>query len=271
MRRLLEADFKVRALVRSPEKGGRARSLGAEIAVGDVREPRALQDATTGCSGVFSALAAGPGRGGAEEVEYAGNMNLLRAAKEEGAERFVYVSALMADHPLARGVGELREKARFEEELFGSGLSVTALRPAMLMETLLLALQGNVAFVPGKQRNSLSWISADDVARAAVRAFGSGIEGRHELASPERYTFDEAYERIGRIKGRRIRVLHPPIITMRAPGLVLSQVGDLARMFDFFDRVGYATDPAPLRDLFEIEAVTLEEWAERVFREGVSG
>jgi uncharacterized protein YbjT (DUF2867 family) len=224
-----------------------------------------------GCSGVFSALAAGPGRGGAEAVEYRGNVNLLRAAREAGAERFVYVSALMADHPLARGVGEFREKARFEENLLGSGLSVTVLRSAMLMETLLLALRGGVAFIPGRQRRDVSWVSADDVARAATRAFERGIEGRHELAGPDRCTFDDAYARISRAGGRRIFVLHPPILAMRAPGLLIPPVGDLARMFDFFDRAGYAADPASLRDVFGVEAVTLEEWAGRVFRQISSG
>ncbi len=35
-------------------------------------------------------------------------------------------------------------------------------------------------------------------------------------------------------------------------------------MFALFDASGYATDPAPLRDVFGVEALTIEEWAGRV-------
>jgi uncharacterized protein YbjT (DUF2867 family) len=261
---LLEAGFEVRALVR------RARGLrvaGAEAVIGDVTRPESLAGAVAGCSGVFSALAAGPGRGDAETVEYRGNVNLLSAALSAGVSRFVYSSALMADHPLACGVGEFREKARFEKKLAETeGLSHTILRPSMFMETLLLALRGPVAFVPGRQSRPVSWISASDVARAAVRAFQRDITGRHELAGPDSGTFDEAYSRLARVRGRRIVVLHPPLFSMMLPGRLVPYVGDLARMFAFFDSAGYAADPAPLRDFFGVEALTIEEWAGRVSR-----
>jgi hypothetical protein len=65
------------------------------------------------------------------------NLNLLSAALEAGVGRFVYSSALLADHQLAQKVGSLREKARFERELLTTeGISSTILRPAIFMETL---------------------------------------------------------------------------------------------------------------------------------------
>jgi uncharacterized protein YbjT (DUF2867 family) len=219
VRRLLEAGYDVRALVRSAGKAERLRSLGAEPVVGDVTKPDTLAPAVEGCSGVFSALAAGPGRGDAETVEYAGNVNLLR--------------------------------------------------PWEFIEVLLLALRGPLAFVPGRQRRTVSWISVGDVALAAVRAFERDITGLHELAGPDSCTFDEAYSRLARAWGTRITVLHPPLFTMRLPGLLLPHVGDLARMFAFFDAALYVIDPAPLRDLFGVEALTIEGWARRVSRPGL--
>lgn len=272
VRHLLEAGYEVRALVRRAEKAAKLRELGAEVVLGDVTKPDTLRPAVEGCRGVFSALAAGPGRGDAQTVEYRGNMNLLRAVEAAGIRRFVYSSALMADHPLAREVAEFREKARFEGELAeASGVSHAILRPAMFMETLLMPLQGPVAFVPGRQRLPVSWISAEDIGRGAARAFERDIEGRHELAGPDRCTWDEAYARIGEAGRRRITVLHPPIAAMSLPGRFVPQVGDLARMFAFFDAEGYATDPAPLREVFGIEAISLREWGERVFRSGSLG
>ena len=271
VRHLLEAGFDVRALVRSAERGIRLLSSGAEPIVGDVTEPETFEPALAGCAGVFCALSAETGRE-AEEVEYRGNVNLLSAACRAGVSRFVYSSALLADHPLAQAVGTLREKARFEEILLETnGLSATVLRPVMFMETLLLALRGPVAFVPGSQRRPARWISANDVALTAVRAFEWDVSGRHELAGPDTATFDEAYRRLSRVWGRRIVVLHPPLATMRLAGRFSAPVEELAGMFALFDAAGYASGSPALRETFGVEATTIEEWAGRVSRPGSFG
>ncbi len=260
--RLLEAGFEVRALVRRPEKGDRLRSLGAELTVGDATAPGTLGSAVRGCSGIFSALGAGPGRGSPEDVEYQGNMNLLSAARSAGVGRFVYSSVLMADYPLAQKVGAFREKARFEQELLAAeDVSSTILRPAIFMETLHMMLQGPVAFIPGRQRRPLSWIAVKDIARAAVRSFEEDILGRHELAGPETVTFDEAFGRLARARGERIRMLHVPLISLQLAGRASSYVRELANMMALFDAMGFATDPSVLRETFGVPALTIEEWA----------
>jgi uncharacterized protein YbjT (DUF2867 family) len=271
VRHLLDRSFEVRALVRSAEKGEGLRSLGAETIVGDVTEPETLAPTLDGCAGIFSALSAATERE-AEEIEYRGNVNLLRAARSAGVRRFVYSSALLVDHPLAQKVGTFREKARFEETLLGAeGISATVLRPVMFMETMLIALSGPVAFVPGRQRRPVGWISASDVARAAACAFEKDIHGRHELAGPDTATFDEAYRRFSTALGKRITVLHPPLSVMRLAGRFSPAVEELANMFALFEAAGYAADPAPLRDLFGVEALTIEEWAGQVSRMGPFG
>ena len=263
-RHLLRAGFEVRALVRNAEKGRPLRALGAEVVIGDVTKPDSLAPAIVGCSGVYSALAA-EGES-ASEVEYRGNLNLLSAAEEAGVSRFVYSSALLVDHPLAQKVSAFREKWRFEEVLLrAKSVTPTVLRPAMFMETLLMAFRGPVAFVPGRQQKPASWISASDVALAAVRAFERGITGRHELAGPDRETFDDAHARLARVQ-EKIRVLHPPLALMHVPGLVSEEVRELANMFTLFDTAGYAPDPTPLRDKFGVRAQTIEEWASEVSR-----
>ncbi len=259
---LLGAGFEVRALVRSAEKGAPLRSLGAEVAVGDATAPDTLGPAVRGCSGILSALGAGPGRGAPEDVEYRGNLNLLSAALEAQVGRFVYSSVLMADHPLAQRIGAFREKARFEQELLAAGdLSSTILRPAIFMETLDMMLRGSVAFIPGRQRRPVSFIAARDIARAAVRAFQADILGRHELAGPDTTTFDGAFERLGKVRGKKIRALHVPLAALRVPGRFSSYVRELANMMALFDAVGFATDPSVLLDTFGVPALTIEEWA----------
>ena len=271
VRHLAKAGFEARALVRSAEKGEKARAAGAEPVVGDVTRPETLAPALEGCDGVFSALATATERD-AVEIEYRGNVNLLSAAREAGGSRFVYSSALFADHPLARDVGTFREKARFEEVLLAeAGVSSTILRPVMFMETLLMASSGPVAFVPGRQRRIISWIRADDVARAAVRAFERDVTGRHELAGTDFATFDEAYRRLSAARGRRTFVLHPPLSAMRLAGRFSPAVEELAAMFALFDAEGYASSSPALRENFGIDAVGIEEWARRLFGSGSFG
>lgn len=268
---LLEAGYEVSALVRNAGKGEGLRSLGAAVFEGDVTRSETLAPAIDGCAGVFSALSSGTERE-AEEVEYRGNVNLLRAAREAGVRRFVYSSALLADHPLAQRVGTFREKARFEEALLGAnGVSATVLRPVMFMETLLLASSGPVAFVPGRQRHRVGWVAASDVARAAVAAFERDITGRHELAGPDTATFDEAYRRLSRVRGKRMIVLHPPLPAMRLAGRISPAVEELTSMFALFDAAGYASDSPALRETFGVEALTIEEWAGRVSGARTSG
>lgn len=263
---LLEAGFEVRALVRSAGKGERLRAQGAEIVLGDVTQPGSLAPALEGCASVFSALSASTDKQ-AQEIEYQGNINLLSAAREAGVGRFVYSSALLADHPLARRVGTFREKAHFEEALLGADdISATILRPVMFMETLLMALQGSIAFVAGPQRRPVAWISASDVGHAAARAFERDITGRHELAGPDIATFDEAYRRLSRARSRRIVVLHPPLAAMRLAGRISAPVEELANMFALFDTAGYASDSPALRDTFGVDAISIEVWAEQVSR-----
>jgi uncharacterized protein YbjT (DUF2867 family) len=262
VKNLLEEGFEVRALVRRPEKGKRLRAMGAELAVGDVTTPNTLKDAVRGCSGIFSALAAGPGRRAAENVEYQGNIRLLSAARSAGIGHFVYSSVHLADHPLAQRVGAFREKARFEKELMAAeDVSSTILRPAIFMETLDMMIQGPVAFVPGRQRRPVSLIAARDIARAAVRALQRDILGRYELAGPETVTFDDAFHRLGKIRGEKIRTLHVPLVTLRAAGLFSPYVREMAHMMALFDEVGFATDPSALRETFGVPALTIEEWA----------
>ena len=259
---LLKAGFEVRVLVRRAEKGERLRSLGAEVAVGDATAPETLEPAVQGCSGVFSALGAGPGRGAPEMVEYRGNLNLLSAARSAGVGRFVYSSVHLADHPLAQKVGAFREKARFERELLTvEDVSSTILRPAIFMETLDMMIQGPVAFVPGRQRRPVSFIAARDIARAAVRAFQADLQGRYELAGPESLTFDDAFERLGRGRGKGMRVFHVPLMAMRLYGRTSPYARELANMMAFFDAVGFAADPSVLHDTFGIPALSIEEWA----------
>jgi nucleoside-diphosphate-sugar epimerase len=168
MRRLLKAGSRPAPWRAAPVRESPC-ALSAEVAVGDVTRPEKLALALEGCTGVFSALSASTDRQ-AGEVEYRDNVNLLSAAREAGMQRFVYTSALLVDHLLARRVGIFREKTRFEEVLLGAeDVCADRFASCVFMETLLMALSGHVAIVPSRQPCPVCWISVSNVDLAAVR------------------------------------------------------------------------------------------------------
>ena len=140
-RRLLEQGKDVRILVRhnSPSeqlaKEGRATSAeelleaGAEPVYGDLRDRASLDGALEGIETVIT-TANSVGRGGEDNpqsVDLEGNRNLIEAAREAGAEHFVFVSSLGADpdHP----VPFMRGKGRSEASLREGGMDYTILAP----------------------------------------------------------------------------------------------------------------------------------------------
>src|ERR1039457_495016 len=89
---------KVRALVRATsakEKLGTLRSCGAELCVGDLKDPGSLSSACRGVDAVISTASSTFSRQAGdsiESVDAAGQLNLVNAAQAAGIGRFVFVS-----------------------------------------------------------------------------------------------------------------------------------------------------------------------------------
>ena len=88
----------VRALVRrtsNPDKVNALRSLGCELATGDLKDPPRIQAACQGISALISTasstLSRQPGDS-IESVDLQGQLALANAARSAGVRRFIYVS-----------------------------------------------------------------------------------------------------------------------------------------------------------------------------------
>jgi NAD(P)-dependent dehydrogenase (short-subunit alcohol dehydrogenase family) len=88
----------VRALVRrtsNPDKVNALRSLGCELATGDLKDPPQIQAACQGISALISTasstLSRQPGDS-IESVDLQGQLALANAARSAGVRRFIYVS-----------------------------------------------------------------------------------------------------------------------------------------------------------------------------------
>ena len=221
--RLAAAGHEVRVLTRDP---AHAHGLGADVSVGDVRDPATLARAARGVTTVISAVhgfLGGRGAGPAQ-VDDVGNANLVRAAVDAGAEHLVLLSVLDArpDHPMSLH----RAKYAAEQHVRGSGLSWTILRPSSYVETWIGIVgaklaAGGPALVFGRADNPVNFVSARDVATLAVRAATDpSLRGETiDVAGTDNLTMTQLAEHLG---AERIR--HVPRGALRVLSTVLPPV-----------------------------------------------
>lgn len=131
----------VLSIVRKPEQSDDIREAGGEPVSCDLENASEEQvaEAVGAVDAVVFAAGAGPGSGPERKwtVDYGAAVELITAAKTLGIERYVMVSSIGAD---PSHVGDdtfsvyLRAKGKADEELRGSGLAYTIVRPARLTD-----------------------------------------------------------------------------------------------------------------------------------------
>jgi NADH dehydrogenase len=270
---LLAQGRAVRVMVRSANDERFFSSQGATVVTGDVRDRDAVARACEGASTVVSLV----GRHFARteerlwDVDARGNENLVRAARAAGARRFVLLSALWSERPLAPVL--FRAKRHAEQALIESGLRYTILKPSTFMvgpSSLIGALgptieRWGVAFVPAPDSGPVSFIAEADVARALARAAldDAAPDRIIELGGPERLTFGEAARRVARATGKKVRIVRIPRAVLKGIRRIAKRRGFGAYegmlFFEMIADEGYDCDPEPARELLGGELTSVDE------------
>ncbi|PIQ96749.1 MAG: hypothetical protein COV67_07850, partial [Nitrospinae bacterium CG11_big_fil_rev_8_21_14_0_20_56_8] len=147
-----------------------------------------------------------------------GTRNLLRASREAGIRRFVFVSSRAAH---VDGGGYSRSKLEAEECVRDSGLAWSIIRVAEVygegfhegVDRLVRWIRSlPVIPVPGTGEYTLSPVYVDDVIEALVRVAEGAMEKECAvIAGPEEMTFDELLDRLLRYLDRRKPRIHLPL------------------------------------------------------------
>jgi uncharacterized protein YbjT (DUF2867 family) len=137
VRELTDQGIAVRAMVRNQEAAQAILPESVEWAVGDVLDPKSIQQAMVGCTAIICATGARPSFNVTEPfmVDYQGTKNLVDGAKAVGIDRFVLVSSLCVSqffHPLNLFWLVLFWKKQAESYLQNSSLVYTIVRPGGL-------------------------------------------------------------------------------------------------------------------------------------------
>ena len=183
VRRLREQGHDVRALVRAagPAANDLART-GAELALGDLRDPASLDRALRGVRAIVATanVVAPSQRGDTHEaVERRGYGELIERAAQAGIARFVFASVPVT--PLDDDVPQLASKRHIEERLAASSMSSLALRLAPFTEVW-LALVGSQLPLRGESHATLN--RPYRFLRAFRRLSGRTIEQQGRLVLP---------------------------------------------------------------------------------------
>ncbi|MEB3278509.1 MAG: SDR family oxidoreductase [Lyngbya sp.] len=137
---LREQGIIVKALLRSPDTKPELEAMGIEVVMGDALDAEAVKQAMSGSpiSAVISTIGGLPKDG--ERADYLGNKNLIDAAVEVGAGKFILVSSIgsgnsrvaLPPQALETLGAVLAEKEKAEQHLIDSGLNYTIIRPGGL-------------------------------------------------------------------------------------------------------------------------------------------
>jgi uncharacterized protein YbjT (DUF2867 family) len=260
VRELLERGHSVRALTRKPESPA-AKELadrGVTIVPGNFDDEGSLERAARGVDTVFAMST--PYESGAKTETQEG-INILRAASRVRVKHFVYSSVAGADR--ASGIPHFDSKFEVEKEIRRSGIPFTIVAPVFFMENFLAdwmaagIAQGSIAIpVPATRR--LQQIAVEDIARftaIVIERRESFLGKRIDIASDE-LTLTTATAAISDVSGRSLKYIAVPIAAAQ------SSNPDLARMYEWFDRVGYDADVIGLRELYpEVNWHRFVDWA----------
>ena len=123
-------------LIRNPDHADEVRQAGAEPVLCDLEAEDDIAEAVRPADAVVFAAGAGPGSGAARKLtmDRNGAIRLINAAKRNGIQRYVMISAMHAEEPRGGEVFQtyLRAKAETDETLRCSGLDYTIVRPGRL-------------------------------------------------------------------------------------------------------------------------------------------
>jgi len=256
-RDLLKRGHKVRAVTRDPSSS-RAKSLadaGATLVAASLEDTAAITKALDGATSLFAMTtpAAGPG---SEERQ---GIAAADAAKATGVH-LVFTSVGSADRQT--GVPHFDSKYEVEKHIAEIGVRATILAPAAFMENLYFAkeqLAAGIYAAALPPTRALAQIAVADIAAVAVRVIedaGRFAGKRFDLAGDE-LTGNEVAAILSRVVGRPFAYYRIPLDVVRR------RMGeDAAKMYEWFDRVGFAVDRDALRNEFpDLAFHDFESWA----------
>ena len=255
---LLRDGIRVVGLTRNVSGAAAWADRGVELAGGDLRDRDSLARALETVDRAY--LVTTPFEAGMEaEVDM--GVAFVDAAKEAGVGQLVFSSVVSAD--AATGIPHFETKGRIEERLKKSGVPFTILRPAFFMDNFLApwilpGIRAGKVTLGVRADRKLQMVAVRDIGEFALEAFRrpKRFLGRTIELAGDDLTIPAALAVISRVTSHPIRYEAVP------DGRLEKAFGDdMARMYRWFNDVGYSVDIEGLRIDWEVPLTTFREFA----------
>jgi uncharacterized protein YbjT (DUF2867 family) len=253
---LLQKNHKVYALVRNIQSPAaqELKKEGANLVKGDLNNLDSLEQAVNDVDSIF--LMGTPLEDGIEGETRRGKM-MADIAKEKNVKHLVYSSVVNADKNT--GIPHFESKYKVEQHIQNLGIPYTIIGPTAFMENLLgPGLQQGQLALPLSPSRILQQIALENIAEFSALVLehrNSFLGKRIDIASDE-LTGEQAAKVLSEGLGRKIRYVHVPLEQIRQAS------EDLARMFDWFERVGTGIDIPSLHQQYpEVNWLSFKDWA----------
>jgi uncharacterized protein YbjT (DUF2867 family) len=258
-RGLLERGHKVRAVTRDPNSS-QARSLanaGASLVTASLEDTAAIIKALEGATSLFAMTTPF----GGTEAEIRQGVATADAAKAAGVH-LVFTSVGSANRQT--GVPHFDSKYEVEKHIAKVSVRATILAPVAFMENLYFIkdqlAKGIYASALSPTR-ALAQVAVPDIGAVAVRVLEEParfIGKRFDFAGDE-LTGNDAMVILSRVTGRPFSYYQVPLDVVR------QRMGeDAVKMYEWFDRVGFAVDRVALRREFpDVAFHDFESWAKK--------
>jgi uncharacterized protein YbjT (DUF2867 family) len=254
---LLERGHEVRAVTRDADsvKAKELAKAGATLIQASLENTAALTNALEGATSLFALTT--PARG--MDAETRQGVSAADAAKAAGVH-LVFNSVASADRQT--GIPHFESKYEVEKHIAKIGVRATILAPVYFMENLYFAreqLAKGIYAGPLPPSRKLAQVAVADIGAVAARVLEDADRftgKRFDIASDE-LTGNDVVAILSRVTGRPFTYQQIPLDVIR------KRMGeDGARMYEWFDRVGYTVDLAALRREFpDVAFHDLETWA----------
>jgi uncharacterized protein YbjT (DUF2867 family) len=266
-RGLLERGHKVRAITRDTNSS-QAKSLagaGATLVAASLEDTAALTQALEGATALFAVTTPS----GGTDAEIRQGIAAADAAKAAGVH-LVFTSVGSANQQT--GIPHFDSKYEVEKHIAKVGVRATILAPVAFMENLHFVkeqlVKGIYASALSPTR-TLAQVAVPDIGAIAVRVLEESARftgKRFDLAGDE-LTGNDAMSILSRVTGRKLTYYQVPLDVVR------QRMGeDAVKMYEWFDRVGFAVDRAALRREFpDVTFHDFESWTKTQNWSGLHG
>ena len=228
---LLDANYRVRVLVRHPERITQLPWHNqVEIVTGDANDPVVVQKALAGVDVAYYMIHSIGSDGNFEELERQTARTFASAAKSNSVSRIIYLGGLANDPNLSP---HLRSRAEVGDIFIGSGVPTIAFGAAVIIgsgslsfEMLRYLTERLPAMITPKWvRTKIQPIAIRDVLRYLLLAaeLPAGLNRVFDIGGPDVLTYEEMMHRYAKVAGLRRRIILP--INFLSPGLSSRWIG----------------------------------------------